>query len=321
MFRRILVPVDGSDASRQALAQAAELAAESPSRVRLLHVVDTLYYANDFERPEIYFDQLLPAMMRSGRKVLKAAIEVMARRDLPCETELIQSSGVRVADTILEDARRWRADLIVMGTHGRRGFNRLVLGSDAESVIRRCALPVLLVKAEPPPAAQHTEVRTGEQPMYQHILLAVDGSDTSLRALSHAIELAKAQHASLLAIYVVEYPSAIYSSAYIEIAPFHEAVMEEGRHVLAKAQASMNEAGVNGQTRLIDPGMLSSGVADEIEKVALEIKADVVVLGTHGRRGFRRLMMGSVAEAFVRQAHCPVILVPHHEQVGFETTP
>ncbi|WP_019936505.1 universal stress protein [Bordetella sp. FB-8] len=157
--------------------------------------------------------------------------------------------------------------------------------------------------------------------MYHRILLAVDGSDTSQRALSHAIDLAKSQDASLLASYVVEYPSAVYSSAYFEIEPFREAVIADGRHALANAQFSMNEAGVKGQTRLIDPGLLSGGVADEIGKIADETKADVVVMGTHGRRGFRRLMMGSVAETFVRQSRCPVILVPHHEQAGFGATP
>lgn len=317
MFHKILVPVDGSDASERALLQAARLAAEDKARVRLLHIVDSVYYTSDFDRPEIYFDQLLPAMMRSGTSLLKTAGEVMARHDVACETRLVESSGVRVADAVLEDAGRWGADLIVMGTHGRRGFDRLMMGSDAESVVRRCALPVLLVKAPPPSVASKAPVKKdGGRSLYQRILLAVDGSDTSRRALGYAIELAKSRHASLQAIYVVEYPSTLYSSIYFETEPFHEAMMADGHYVLGKAQFSMDQAGIEGETQLIDPGMLSGGVAEEIDKAAQEIDADVVIMGTHGRRGFRRLMMGSVAESFARQSHSPVILVPHNEQAG-----
>lgn len=157
--------------------------------------------------------------------------------------------------------------------------------------------------------------------MYQHILVAVDGSDTSQNALTHAIGLARSQHATLLAVYVVEYPSAIYySPMYLNPKPLHEAMMAEGRHVLEKARLCIDEAGIKGETRLVDSGLLSGSVADEIGKAASEAKADVVIMGTHGRRGFRRLVMGSVAEAFVRQSRCPVILIPHHEQAGVEAT-
>lgn len=155
--------------------------------------------------------------------------------------------------------------------------------------------------------------------MERRILLALDGSDTSRRALGYAIDLAKALHASLLGIYVVAHPSAVYSSAYFEFEPFHEAAASDGRRVLGKAQFDMNQAGVEGETRLVDSGMLFGEVAEEIEKVEQEIEADLVVMGTHGRRGFRRMLLGSVAESFVRQSHCPVVLVPHHEQTGLDT--
>ncbi|WP_427185382.1 universal stress protein [Bordetella bronchialis] len=149
--------------------------------------------------------------------------------------------------------------------------------------------------------------------MYRHILVAVDGSITAERALDHAISLAKSEHAKLLAVYIVEYPSSIYSSAFIDVEPFHESMVNEAQTVLNKVQAKFRDAGVEGDVKMVDAGALSGTIADQLRAAAGDAGVDLVVMGTHGRRGFQRLVLGSVAEAFVRQSNCPVMLVPHRE--------
>jgi nucleotide-binding universal stress UspA family protein len=148
-----------------------------------------------------------------------------------------------------------------------------------------------------------------ESTMYRNILVAVDGSDTSRLALDHAIALAKSESARLLAIFVVEYPSSVYSSAFFDIEPFYAAMMEEARTVLDGAKRQIEAGGAVGDTKVVDAGALGGSIAEQIQAAAADTHSDLVVLGTHGRRGFQRLMLGSVAEAYVRLSTCPVLLV------------
>jgi nucleotide-binding universal stress UspA family protein len=147
-YKRILVPVDGSAPSAKGLQAALQLARQTGARLRLLHVVEE-YTA--FAAPEVGVDvgPLLEAMKKSGRKTL-ARVERAARARagrLRLDTVLVEDYGGRVADAIVAQARRWRADVIVIGTHGRRGLQRALLGSDAELVVRYSPVPVLLVPA------------------------------------------------------------------------------------------------------------------------------------------------------------------------------
>lgn len=162
MYEKILVPVDGSETGQRALEQAAKLAALCKARIRLLHVLDTLAYTNGFERPEVYVHQVHPAMLRAGHRILTEARHTLENQGLPCDCHLEECDGRRVSEIIVDHARQWGADVIVMGTHGRRGVNRLLMGSDAESVVRSAPVPVLLVRPAEPAApsskdtAQHT---------------------------------------------------------------------------------------------------------------------------------------------------------------------
>ena len=147
-YKRILVPVDGSPTSNKGMLEAIKLAKGSRARLRILHVVEE--YAA-FAAPEVGVNigPLLDAMKSAGRKTL-ARVERDARgrgKRLRLDTVLAENLGGRVADTIVGQAKRWRADLIVIGTHGRRGLQRALVGSDAELVVRYSPVPVLLVPA------------------------------------------------------------------------------------------------------------------------------------------------------------------------------
>jgi nucleotide-binding universal stress UspA family protein len=146
MYRRILVPVDGSATSKVGLRHALGLAKDQKARLRVLHVLDDMALVPMMDGYPIDMTVLVESMKASGRKALDEATAAARKAGITPDAALVEARGRAVSDAILEDARKFRADLIVMGTHGRRGLNRLVLGSDAERVLREAGVPVLLVR-------------------------------------------------------------------------------------------------------------------------------------------------------------------------------
>lgn len=142
-YKRILVPVDGSAVSDRGLKEALRLA-RAGSRVRLLHVVAE-YFAYASAEPAVDIAPMLATLRQGGKKTLARAARRARGKRARIETALVEKPGGRVADAIVAEAKRWRASLIVMGTHGRRGVKRMLLGSDAELVTRYSRVPVLLV--------------------------------------------------------------------------------------------------------------------------------------------------------------------------------
>lgn len=146
MYERILVPVDGSATSERALQEAVKLARLTGGRLCLLHVVDPLGHINGFEAPAIYWQELQPALIKAGEALVAEAKTKAGADDLSVDTKVIESGGQRVSEVIVEKAVEWNADLLVLGTHGRRGIERVMVGSDAEQVVRTAPVPVLLVR-------------------------------------------------------------------------------------------------------------------------------------------------------------------------------
>ena len=143
-YKRILVPIDGSATAKAGLKEALKLAKTAGARLRLLHVVDE---SPLLTLPEAGYsiDTIIDELKASGQSVLAAAAKTAAAQGAKCDSALVESMGLRVADQITAEAKRWRADLIVIGTHGRRGVQRMLMGSDAELVVRNTTVPVLLV--------------------------------------------------------------------------------------------------------------------------------------------------------------------------------
>ena len=146
MYDRILVPIDGSPTSERALAEAVGLARLCSATLRLLHVMDPLTHITGYERPEVFVREIEPALRKAAQDLLAKARDRVAGERVKAETALVDSVGQRVSDVILEQAAAWPADLIVIGTHGRRGVDRVLMGSDAEQIARRAPVPVLLVR-------------------------------------------------------------------------------------------------------------------------------------------------------------------------------
>ncbi len=147
MYQRILVPIDGSETSVRALQEAIKLANRT-AQLRLVYVLEETYLLDAEGYAYIDYDSLQKALRDTGQRALAQAAEQARRLGATAETALLEAKGERIASVIESDARDWKADLIVLGTHGRSGLNRLLLGSVAEGVARVAQVPVLLVRAE-----------------------------------------------------------------------------------------------------------------------------------------------------------------------------
>jgi nucleotide-binding universal stress UspA family protein len=144
MYNRILAAIDGSETSSRACSEAINLAADQKARLRLLHVISYAYVTAVLGAGAT--GELMRRLREDGQEVLKAAEGPARSSGLEVEPRLFEHHSTQIGEGIIEDAQHWQADLIVMGTHGRRGFARAVLGSDAEFVIRHASVPVLLVR-------------------------------------------------------------------------------------------------------------------------------------------------------------------------------
>lgn len=142
MYKRILVPVDGSPTSNKALVAALQMARESGGRVRILHALDELAYLSGFE----FSADILQVARQYATKVLDDALDVARSAGVPADTRLEEQTGKRLGDVVAAAARDWEADLVVVGTHGRHGVGRVLLGSGAEQVLRLAPVPVLAVR-------------------------------------------------------------------------------------------------------------------------------------------------------------------------------
>ena len=147
MYKRILTPVDGSATSRRGLKAAIALAKGQRARLLILNVVDAMPVFASLEGVVAYDPGILDALKKGGRKVLARAAADARKAGVAAKTVLAENLAGRVADVIVRQAKKQRADLIVIGTHGRRGLTRMVMGSDAELVVRYAPAPVLLVRA------------------------------------------------------------------------------------------------------------------------------------------------------------------------------
>ena len=148
MFRRILVAVDGSDTANKALAAAIHLAKEMNGRVRLVHVIEELGYLIGFDQYAGYAGDLIKIMHDTGNEILEGGLAVAQAASVEADCMLYDKAGERLADAISDAAKRWDADLIVVGTHGRHGVGRILMGSGAEQITRLAPVPVLVVRAE-----------------------------------------------------------------------------------------------------------------------------------------------------------------------------
>ncbi|WP_435317276.1 universal stress protein [Haloarchaeobius sp. TZWSO28] len=273
MYDDILLPVDESTESTAVVHHAAEIAHWADATVRVLNVADT-----GRDSVTVVEADVVDTLVREGDTVVAEVGSTLDTLGVEYTTDVVQGDP---APTIVEYAERYEYDLIVMPTHARQSLSRYLLGSVTEKVVRLSPVPVL--------TARMLEGDDLQFP-YESILLPTDGSDTALRAAEHGLDLAAALDAQVHVLSVVE----------DERGP-EEAATEAIDAVVSAA----DERGVTAIHRHVEHGN-----PDElIELVADAHDVDAVVMGTTGRRGVDRVLMGSVAEKAVRSVSVPVITV------------
>jgi nucleotide-binding universal stress UspA family protein len=295
-IRRILCPIDFSDDSRHALAHATAVASWYGAAITLLHVS----HPEAFTNPPLLFDEL-----PRGPGVIETLVRA-AEEELPKWSQSVTAAGVGVETLvecgypvrhILERAASLPADLIVMGTHGRSGFERLVLGSVTEKVLRRAPCPVMAV---PPPA-----VAVGKLP-YTRLLCPVDFSDSSEAALRFACSIAEEADARLTIVHVFDWnPDDNLLTARFDTAEYFAAVEQQAHERL--------EALVTDEARVWckpETVMARGKPYREILALADERASDLIVIGVRGRNAIDLALFGSTTNQVVRRARCPVLVIP-----------
>jgi len=293
-FKRILCPIDFSDASRHATDHAVALAGWYGAHITALHV---LQRAVPFEPPILFAE-------RGGLDRLPADREqVMTRMDdwmQPAAAALVPwdariDEGVP-AECVLQHARYLPADLIVMGSHGRSGFEHLVLGSVTEKVLRNAGCPVLTV----PP-----RVATTAKLPFKRLLCPIDFSAPSLEALRIAFSLAEESDAELTVLNVVDWPDDDTFLTETFGSP-------EMRRQLETQAAQRVDALIPDDARVWSrpSARVAVGKAyQEIIGAATAVAADLIVIGVHGRNALELTLFGSTTNQVVRRAPCPVLTI------------
>ena len=262
------------------------------AQLTLLHVVASAP-AMDLPPPELNE----PERDRLVRAMRKAAAEVPASVETDFLVVESESSHAGIVDQTVES----RCDLLVLGTHGRSGFQRLFLGSVAEKVIRKVTCPTLVV----PPLA--TDVSPAMPVQFRHILCAVDFSDCSLTALAQALSLVRQTAARLTLLHVIEAPPEFRENA--------TAADFDVDRIRAAAEA---EALRRLRDLVPHPSQIPGTVTTEVEegkpyrevlRKAADVNADLIVMGVHGRGAVDLIVFGSTTHHVIREGRCPVLIV------------
>lgn len=278
-IHRILCPIDFSELSHTAFEFACSLARAYQAHLLIMHV-GTEPTVPPIGGVSILTPEEYEASLRESLKQYQTEAE-------SASSETLVVLGQQAAERITSAARDNEADLIVMGTHGRSGISRALLGSVAEKVVRTAPCPVITLKA---PMRQRGKLR------FRTILHPTDLSEASSSAFQVACNLAKHHRARLIILYV-ESPGSRPDTWSRKDEIESELIECLRSHHLLKNGADVAYEVVHGS-----PGEMILDIADSHQ-------ADLIVMGTHGRTGLRRLAMGSVAEAINRKAKCPVLTI------------
>jgi len=292
LFETILLAADFSENSREAFRSACSLATEGKTRIKVLHVEEPRYVAEEpiyhgqpavrfsaVERTPEELKTLDEELKKSYTPDRKLAIDYLTREGSP-------------AEQILLAAQEFECSLIVVGTHGRTGLSRLLAGSVAEEVIRGAKCPVLALRT--PEHEGHASQRI------RCILTPIDQSESSLHAARLARSLAKQLGARLVLLEVA--PPEVFTGTDILI----PVDLRACRQALEDSRRELDGPDLSAPVEAV----LRQGYVDsEILDLAKSLPCDLIVMGTHGRSGLSRLLMGSVTEAVLRRSSFPVLAV------------
>ncbi|AFK21518.1 universal stress protein (plasmid) [Haloferax mediterranei ATCC 33500] len=283
MYEKILLPVDESTATSAVLYHASELAHWDDAEIQLLFVADTTR-----DSVTVVSNDVVDALEREGESVVEEAAETLDTLGVEYGTDVVQGNP---APTIVEYAAEYDYDLIVMPTHGRQGLSRQLHGSVTEKVVRLSDLPVLTARMDPDDELTFP---------YERILIPTDGSRSSKRATTHGLQLAAALDAAVHILSVVD-DSALGFDVRSMLSG--EESEQGANEAIGSVVSEATDLGITKVVERIEHGTPS----DEIRAYVEDNDIHAVVMGTTGRSGVDRILLGSVAEQTVRTAPVPVI--------------
>jgi len=293
-LKKILFPTDFSRCASQALAHALHLARRHQAELHVLHALVLHGYTNgkalsaQIDLVETRLEQVAADRMRAVTKDLTVGIPVVVRA---------KKRGISAAPVILEYADEHDIDLIVLGTHGRRGLEHLFLGSVAEEVVRFSPCPVFTVRESKEPILTKA---------IERILVPVDFSTHSQRALTYARELAGVYDARLQLLHIIE--PVVYPSFYsLDRTSFFDWMDEIEVEAIRQLHRFLGTSG--GPEVPADHFVVRGRAPTDITDFASSKNSDLIVIATHGLTGMKRLYLGSVCEKVVRRSRCPVFTV------------
>ena len=295
-FKKLFVAIDFSGTSDEALREAHERARFAGAQLAVCHVVpnelrSNVLFPQDTSSAALQFPQ---EMKKIGEAAAARVAEVTGRTE--AEYDLFLEDGTPDA-LILSQAEEWLADLIIVGSHGQTGASGMLLGSVTESVVRHAHCPVLVVRPGK---------RAGR------IIAGTDFSDPSLPALRAAANEAERTGAELVVVHSLDvvwsaaaYPAMAFGGAPINVSP--QEIAKLSVTATERLEESLKQMNIRGET------VVATGAAGTaILEIAAERHAGLIVVGTVGRTGLRRALLGSVAETVVRNASCSVLVVRQH---------
>lgn len=286
MFERILFPTDGSAGAEDVFGHVLDLAATYGSTVHVLYVADT-------SRDSVVqmSGEIVDVLEEEGERIVEAAAERANDRRIDTVTEVRQGDPHR---TIVDYAAATDIDLVVMPTQGRRGLARFLLGSTTERVVRQSPVPVLTIRPGDETAIAYP---------YQEVLVPTDGSDAATAALSVAADVAREEEARLHLLSVID----VMSLGVDVRTDIQQRELREGANkILDEGASDAADAGVDSVVKQVNTG---GSIPAVIRSYIEEAGIDLVVVGSHGRTGFDRYVLGSVTESLIRTAPVPVLTV------------
>ncbi|MEF8821335.1 MAG: universal stress protein [Halovenus sp.] len=282
MYDKILLPFDGSEGASAVLHHASEIAHRTDATIHVLFVADTAR-----ESVTVVETDVVDTLVQEGEDIVAEAAKTLDTLGVDYETDVIQGNP---APTIVDYADSYDFDLIVMPTHGREGLSRYLIGSVAEKVVRLASGPVLTVRMLDDERLQFP---------YEDILIPTDGSAGATDAGEHGLALAATLDATVHILSVVDTGLALGS----EMA--RSDTEQAATNAVEELEASAKSQGITNTETCVDRGKPVEVILDHIESDGI----DAVVMGTDGRRGTERILLGSVAEKTVRSAPVPVLTV------------
>ncbi len=284
----ILIPTDGSEGAHAGARRGIALASRTDAEVHVLSVVESRASPLDLD------DATLSALEVEAEAAVESIAQTAREHDEDLAVTTTVTSGTPF-QTIREYARRHEIDVVAMGTTGRTGLDRVLLGSVTENVLRTARTPVLAV---PPNAGDIT----ADDVAFERLLLPTDGSDGAAIAVEWGTELAKGLESTVDTLYSVD-PSPF--SGIQEPDEIYDALERRGEEAIETVRDRARDAGVS-----ISASIASGSPASVILTYASDNDVDLIVMGTHGRTGIGQWFLGSVTENVVRQADVPVFCVP-----------